>query len=963
MASSRSTALLLRSTIRLVVFRLFLGTAWAGIGMTMPVDGPAEPCNANATIPGTQFQVPSNLASLLPSGYVLPLENPGFLDTSGQSEVAGSCNTGWFACPSTGSIVEQDGRLNPFLRAYAQSRDAKYLLASAVWTALGQAIPNNPALASCEATQTNTVSSAQGCAVALAQLAVTGRQAFSSFSSWNKIPVIVLGSSLDTNGPQLSDLVQLLQSGYPAPSSGHLNAIPPISTIAAMTTPAAIQAAEEMVLTQAYTALWAIRANDPTWRQYRLGAPWIAVSGEDDTPHRPVNVPTAPFPQYDVAVPVIVPVNGQAQSFTLTTRYMFASIGTAMEALVPCSVCSQGSQSSTAPAVPTASEPCRAPGPCAPRLALPPQVVPTPGTPGVPAVTNDREPAYIVYIHGGGSRLEEADDVAKQLLAQSVNVSPMLPQQPSIKARDVVVISVDLPNSAYAEQLLRSTSGGTLISLDASLFEDAPQNNVYNYPVLAFTAQFVTNFIFTLEQQGVISASNLVAVMGGSLGGNLSLLLKMQGQPASAAVSGSSPRQPSPFNAANIPITHPLPPTTAVIAWSPTSMVDSGNTSTIVDYNLTVNHNGPGWGPETAGTRSAYFFHVYFQNTTEFTLVISVNIGGLPPDPEMWFRDDWTDFNGVADCKSSFIAQSRYDRYEVYSDLMRRWTTAIDTEQAIFTFQANTDMSGDTWKPNYNFISGRILLGAGPCDDYDNANGGLPAVYAPWPPGQLWAGSAATNAPKIPLGGYPPGIIGPAPVLSTGTCAGSPIGNTGSNLATHQDIYGFTHDVANDMSAAGGKTFFVNDTGHSIHNERPGFLAWQALDFLSHTADNNVTITLVTNDDDLRENSEVHALFAIRAGVRGTAAAMGLGCSTQLLVPSVAFRSAQWPAAATAGGRLEPVRRRLHKAEHLPSREPINAHVHRSASIQRQFCPNQLLRPGLHIGMEHHSAWKHRLWE
>ena len=125
MASSRSTALLLRSTIRLVVFRLFLGTAWAGIGMTMPVDGPAEPCNANATISGTQFQVPSNLASLLPSGYVLPLENPGFLDTSGQSEVAGSCNTGWFACPSTGSIVEQDRRLNPFLRAYAQSRDAK----------------------------------------------------------------------------------------------------------------------------------------------------------------------------------------------------------------------------------------------------------------------------------------------------------------------------------------------------------------------------------------------------------------------------------------------------------------------------------------------------------------------------------------------------------------------------------------------------------------------------------------------------------------------------------------------------------------------------------------------------------------------------------------------------------------------------------------------------------------------
>src|SRR5262249_10976741 len=36
----------------------------------------------------------------------------------------------------------------------------------------------------------------------------------------------------------------------------------------------------------------------------RRGLGWIAVSGEDDKPYRPVNVPTAPFPQFTVDVDV-----------------------------------------------------------------------------------------------------------------------------------------------------------------------------------------------------------------------------------------------------------------------------------------------------------------------------------------------------------------------------------------------------------------------------------------------------------------------------------------------------------------------------------------------------------------------------------------------------------------------------------------------------------------------------------
>ncbi len=227
--------------------------------------------------------------------------------------------------------------------------------------------------------------------------------------------------------------------------------------------------------------------------------------------------------------------------------------------------------------------------------------------------------------------------------------------------------------------------------------------------------------------------------------------------------------------------------------------------------------------PNGQSTREQYFYNLYF--TPTFAL------GGLPPDPEMWYRDDWADQNSVDDCAASYIAQSKFDRYEVYSSIMRRWTTAIDTEQAIFSFQTNTDQTNATYAPNYSFISGKILLAAGACDDYDNSG---------------------TN-PNLPT-------------LSTGTCNNQQIGNTGGNSLTHQDIYGYTHDVANDMQAAGGTTLFLNDTGHSFHDERPTFFASQILPFLgrwqSPGQDNNINISLFTGGDGLRWNSEVHALLS-----------------------------------------------------------------------------------------------------
>jgi hypothetical protein len=79
-----------------------------------------------------------------------------------------------------------------------------------------------------------------------------------------------------------------------------------------------LEAAVSKALSRAYEVAWALRDTDPRVRQRRRQAlGWIAVSGEDDPPHRPVNTPSAPYPQYDLEV------RSHGRSFSI--RYMVAT--------------------------------------------------------------------------------------------------------------------------------------------------------------------------------------------------------------------------------------------------------------------------------------------------------------------------------------------------------------------------------------------------------------------------------------------------------------------------------------------------------------------------------------------------------------------------------------------------------------------------------------------------------------
>jgi hypothetical protein len=56
-------------------------------------------------------------------------------------------------------------------------------------------------------------------------------------------------------------------------------------------------------------------------------------------------------------------------------------------------------------------------------------------------------------------------------------------------------------------------------------------------------------------------------------------------------------------------------------------------------------------------------------------------------------------------------------------------------------------------------------------------------------------------------------------------CSGAPI-------ICPYDVYGATRDVAKKMVNTPGKAILINNTGHSIHSERPAFLATQIVNFL-----------------------------------------------------------------------------------------------------------------------------------
>ena len=489
------------------------------------------------------------------------------------------------------------------------------------------------------------------------------------------------------NPPSAAAIVDAVPARYAQYSKGRAPTI------------AEIQTAVGLVLDRAYTVAWFLRGASA-----RGNLQWIAVSAEDDFPHRPVNVPATKYPQFDAYLAVL-PTISATKAIVLKTRY---TIATATVPVPPPLMFGSAN-----PPVPV------------PRV-LPPLINPAlPPTGGI-----------ILYIHGSDSRLEEAELVMPPLVG-----TPAAPTGFS-------VISVDLPGSGYVTPIDPDEVG--------ALTPDFPAIGnpgfIYDVVLMPFLERFIIEFLNAgsaeLGQTGMVQG-RLVAVMGGSLGGNMALRLG---------------RHPSLFP--------------NVIAYSAGSVWDSffgvliSLNARICDVPYQAQKIGPQGGSLAAALGPAGIESFvepnaraqFFNQAFDQQLLPVVN---PHTQPDQWYRDGWP-------CKSDFINGARLDRWETYNPAARRWHWRISLEELIFSWvrpfggPSPAGLAGAyVGTPAYQEIKSRLLLGAGKADNYEGAS-----------------------------------------------------------------IFSNTTNLANQMVGNNGDTFFFDQTGHSIHAERPVALANKILAFL-----------------------------------------------------------------------------------------------------------------------------------
>jgi pimeloyl-ACP methyl ester carboxylesterase len=363
---------------------------------------------------------------------------------------------------------------------------------------------------------------------------------------------------------------------------------------------------------------------------------WVAVSGEDDPPDYPVNVDIAQYPQYHLPITVPTP-QGVSSSIDVSIRYILASSQTTSAGL-------------DQPHIPPGDE-------------------------------------VVLYIHGEGSRAEEAGDFIPALFSVAATAG-----------RSFTVIAFDQPSCGYSTMVPHlsvapapNTSGVSGV-VDTSSFSGSP--------ILDFVESAIVVFV---EKLLVPFGNRIAAIVGGSLGGHMALRLC-----ASQKTWVGN-----------------------VIAWSPASVMDH---DFFLGFNIAGKPLGPTFdqrlladpvlatrwseGPnppwpasrESSDTRSDFFSTVWDKATFDPTyydlagaaaallvadvfsgLLGSLGAGAIadvlaqlptvPAQPKLWYRESWPS-------KLTYIEESRRDRREVYNADFRQWHWRICAEMIGFKFDA-----------------------------------------------------------------------------------------------------------------------------------------------------------------------------------------------------------------------------------------------------------------------------------
>lgn len=210
-------------------------------------------------------------------------------------------------------------------------------------------------------------------------------------------------------------------------------------------------------LDRAYAVANALRK--PHTSAERRALKWVAVSGEDDQPYRPVNVPSTKFPQFDVTVDVA------KFKFPVKTRYTIAHKRAPKFAPAPAPLVDGG------------------------RRKVAGDVR--------PAIAPDAE--VIVFVHGMDSRAEEANALIDALHKLPGN-------------RNYTVLAFDLPTSGYGENIHHAKIG----NIKDVACKHTPLLDFLEEFVVSLVEKV------DAETGGQLQG-RIKLVVGGSLGGNLSM--------------------------------------------------------------------------------------------------------------------------------------------------------------------------------------------------------------------------------------------------------------------------------------------------------------------------------------------------------------------------------------------------------------------------------------------------------
>lgn len=390
-----------------------------------------------------------------------------------------------------------------------------------------------------------------------------------------------------------------------------------------------------------FRVAWSLQG-PPAYRiRFRSSLGWITVSGEDDQPHRPVNVFTSQYPQFNVNVSLVansIRRNLPLRDININTRFIVASN------LLP---------SSSFPENPTNLPPNAS-------ITIP------------PPVGSGRN--IIVFIHGHSSRAEEFEDLAPLILSESER-----------RGQPFIIISLDLPCAGYTDMF---NSEEYISPLIESRNVDTT-NPSGHFPGLSVMEEFICRFIETLNIE-----DRILAIIGGSLGGNLTLRLGRRSDHRSRFI-----RNIVSWSAASVWNSF-LEPHHLIDELAKNLALDSATAS----MEATRMESSDPLLNDSA--RIAYFNNVFIALPLDLEPIYRIR-----RQPDHWYRDDWQF------CKLFHIENSMLDRQEIYHQYFRQMHWRIALEQLIFSQNLR-----ERGTPLYLSNRARTLLLAGEADNYDFTN-------------------------------------------------------------------------------------------------------------------------------------------------------------------------------------------------------------------------------------------------